>query len=464
MGCKSTLERYNPAKSHSMRSFYFLQSLLLLCLLACFSCRGQSTVVPKVQSVTFSVCDVERGVEPVCRTDEPANPKAPKCQLPYREAVIAQAVTTIDLQEKISKKAALRKAARESGKDPEELEPGLPRKIEALRDRGGELLRSNFHPFVESVHMAYARHHSLTISPDMIWLLIAQGFAVHVNENTEALRGQFVDFEGKKTLIIRRDGFVKGGTNNDWPGTFAEFSKQIEANTGPGLLDLVTGDFSTTGPAEKAAFQITLMDAMQGYFEYTMMTLCGIPEVTLEGTPEDWRQIEEKTKQLAQYDLEWWVNDLLPVLKEFTAAAEGKENRVFWESIYKYNALGSGDEFITGWVLNFFPYRYNEGKYSRMVPEEVVDRDGNKLTVRKATTGEFPSGLSRAPFMWDYKGTPFAMELTAGFVGYRQDIATLALRPEISWAVVDLQRKPTKEVLDAYKKGGNEAYLRGKKN
>jgi hypothetical protein len=51
------------------------------------------------------------------------------------------------------------------------------------------------------------------------------------------------------------------------------------------------------------------MDAMKSFFEYSVSTMCGIPEITLEGTPEDWRKIEEKTKALAKYDLEWWVRD-----------------------------------------------------------------------------------------------------------------------------------------------------------
>jgi len=64
---------------------------------------------------------------------------------------------------------------------------------------------------------------------------------------------------------------------------FAEFSVQIEENTGADLLELVTGDFSTTTAVEKAAFQVTLMDAMKSYFTYSVTTLCGIPEITLEG-------------------------------------------------------------------------------------------------------------------------------------------------------------------------------------
>lgn len=66
------------------------------------------------------------------------------------------------------------------------------------------------HPFVEAVHMAYAQHLPLVISPDMIWYLISSGVAKYINAHAEQVRNKFVDHEGKKvsfpstqlTLII----------------------------------------------------------------------------------------------------------------------------------------------------------------------------------------------------------------------------------------------------------------------
>ncbi len=43
-------------------------------------------------------------------------------------------------------------------------------------------------------------------------------------------------------------------------------------------------DFSTTGPIERAASEIVLMDAMQSYFDYVLQWICGTPEVTLLGS------------------------------------------------------------------------------------------------------------------------------------------------------------------------------------
>jgi hypothetical protein len=49
------------------------------------------------------------------------------------------------------------------------------------------------------------------------------------------------------------------------------------------------------------------------------------------------------------------------------------------------------------------------------------------------------SGLSRAPFKWDCGGKPYEMEFVAGFMGIAQDEQSKALRPEIGWAVQDVE-------------------------
>ena len=319
--------------------------------------------------------------------------------------------------------------------------------LEACAHVETKLLFCYNHPFVETVEHAYSNHYPLTISPDMIWLMIAQGFANHVNENAEALRHHFVDFQGKKELKVQRDEFIKGSNDNDWMAVFEEFEHKIEANTGKGLLGLVASGFSTTGPIEKVAFQVCLMDAMQQYFDYSTSTMCGIPEVTLEGTVEDWKMIEKRAAALAKYDLDWWIDELMPVLKEFTKAVEGKADTLFWQGIYKEpDLLKRCDEgtLISGWILKFFPYmKRSDNRLYRFLGNDKMLRDlkdGKEKTL-VAELKKFPSGISKAPFTWNYFGVDYKMEFNAGFVGCTQDEKTLSLRPEIGWAVIDLGQK-----------------------
>jgi hypothetical protein len=300
------------------------------------------------------------------------------------------------------------------------------------------------HPFVEAVHLAYGGHFPLVLSPDDVWLCIAQGFGIHVNQNAEALRERFVRHQGKAVIRVRRDDFVKGSPSNDWQGAFAEFSDRIADYIGK-KRDLVVADFSTTGPIERAASEVVLMSAMQKYFDYRMSTMCGIPSITLLGTPQDWQSIRTRAAVLAEYDLGWWIDVLLPILDEFVGASNGRANRKFWQTIYKLDD-SSGGPYITGWIRGLFPYvmEYDRNSNSSEDPQlvPVPNRRGFEAMTRDPvdaplTTGSFPKGASKAPFIWEYLGNDIPMEFLGGFVGVSQDPETRAIRPAIGWAVRD---------------------------
>ena len=169
--------------------------------------------------------------------------------------------------------------------------------------------------FVGAVHTAYYKHYPLILSPDMIWQCVAQGFAIHVNKNAEKLCHLFVAHEGKKKIEVRRDEFVKGSPDNDWEGALADISEEVRKNVGDEIHSILTPEFSTTGPVERAAAQVAMMDAFKEYFDYECATLCGIPEIILEGTVADWKKLREKTLSVSQFCLQWWTDPLKPILE-----------------------------------------------------------------------------------------------------------------------------------------------------
>jgi hypothetical protein len=131
--------------------------------------------------------------------------------------------------------------------------------------------RATMNGFLRATHEAFASHYPLILSPDDVWLAIAQGFANHVNANAEKIRDRFVQHEGQKHIEIEVP-FRKGSPDNDWPSTFAEFATQIGKHIGDEKRQLVVNDFSTTGPVERAVSQIVLMDAMKPYVSYGVRT------------------------------------------------------------------------------------------------------------------------------------------------------------------------------------------------
>jgi hypothetical protein len=142
-------------------------------------------------------------------------------------------------------------------------------------------LELSVHPFLLAINTAYDKHYPVVFSPDMIWLLILQGLASHVNADAEALRKKFVAHDGKLTLLVKRDGFKKGNPGNDWQGVFGEFSAQLRTHIGADTHGLIVNEFSTTGAVEKAAMEVSLMDTLQAYFVYSMSTLpWRVPQAT----------------------------------------------------------------------------------------------------------------------------------------------------------------------------------------
>ncbi len=321
--------------------------------------------------------------------------------------------------------------------------------VEACSQYHGQLVAHvAFHPVVAAIHLAFKDHRPLVLSPDILWLLVAQGFANHVDANAEKLRPKLVEHSGKVTIAVRRDDFVKGSPENPWPEVFGEFSGRIREHIGATTHDLLLPIFSTTGAAERAAAEVVLLDAMQSFFSYEFHTLCGIPKIVLEGTPDDWSVLAERTRGLGRLDLKWWTEALAPILDEFVAASRGRVNARFWQSIYKQDS-GSGGPYTTGWITAFFPYLkdWQTGRASHKNPwlagggtklQELLYPPATSDAHRFGhgpTTEAFPSGLARAPFLWNYLNRSFEMEFLGGFVGVRQEAELLQLRPEIGWAV-----------------------------
>ena len=275
------------------------------------------------------------------------------------------------------------------------------------------------------------------LGPDEIWITIAQGFAQHVNNNAEALRGRFVDFEGKRKIEIVSDDPLP-----TWLATEA-WTQMVRDHVGKSVYDLLVCDFSTTTPIARTASLVLMMDSFKKYFDYGMTCICGIPQVTLLGTPEDWKEILTRIAVMSKYDLEWWTTRLVPICDGLVATAEGRPDLDFWKQIYSPRE-NYGGELITGWIANLFPY------LREAVSEQCRVRNGFVRWPRSAgappsethplSFEALPTGISMAPFRLEDRREegPIkkdARELVAGFVGITQDHATKALRPEIGWGM-----------------------------
>ncbi len=370
------------------------QAAIVCLLLLLPFCVGGSPPAASASAVTFRVCDVPPSTKRIAGVD-------------YRKAV-----------------------ERRVGK------------FEAASHAQRRLVTTHANGLLEATYLAFSAHYPLVLTPDMIWLAICQGFAMHVDGNAEALRHKIVAHEGKQVISVWLHGFRKGDPNYPWQKVIPEFCDSMKKYLVVDLHSVLLPTFTTTSDVEKAAFAVTFMDALDSYFAYELRIACGVPTITLEGTPEDWELVRENAEKLRPFDLDWWIDALLPVLDQFVAASRGEVDQDFWGRIYnRRNA--SGEPRVSGWILRFFPY----------LPTASGDPTRNPFLKQDPGPSEgieiddFACGISKTDFLIiDLTASPpdtFRMEFLAGFVGVFQDSVTLALKPEVGWIVRDDPDFPT---------------------
>jgi len=242
---------------------------------------------------------------------------------------------------------------------------------------------------LQGFYSAYENHLPICLTPDIIWLLIVQGFSCHVNFNAEYLRKHFVNFEGKKQLklIITKYHSYKQMKSKDYEYLFENLTNQIKDNVGEKLVDTLNFNFSTSNKITKVVGYTSIMSAMKEYFEFiSICHSCNFPYIILEGKLEDWESILNKTKDLSKYNLEEWVKSLEPILLKIIETKKGKIDKNFWKKIlypekidekieigmYEYKTIKVDG--IEGWLLKFFPY-FKDGtfRYKYESPLKVKD-------------------------------------------------------------------------------------------
>ena len=305
---------------------------------------------------------------------------------------------------------------------------------------------------LQGFYSAYENHLPIRLTPDIIWLLIVQGFAQHVNFNAEYLREKFVNFENKKTLevIIKKYHSYKQMNSRDYENLFGDLTNQVKSYVGEELINTLDFNFSTSNKITKIVGYTSIMSAMKKYFEYQgFCHMCNFPYIILDGTLQDWENILKKVKELEKYDLKIWVEVLESILGEIIETKKGKINKKFWKEIlypdklderveigmsYKYKTIQVDG--ISGWLLFFFPY-FEDGTF-RAKSNSLKTKDLWKL----------PDRLLETPLLMksDDEGET-DMVIYSGFLGMNVDkekdnLAT----PEIGWFV----KKKSDDEKDSY--------------
>ena len=278
---------------------------------------------------------------------------------------------------------------------------------------------------------AYCNHHKMKIRPDDFWQTIIIQFSFYINANAELLRDKFVNFPDKKTLVVVMTGTLH--TVN-----YAEFvekmvNEQIIDNIkDPEFVDWILPDFTTTTKNDRIAASVTIMATLQEFFTYVCSLRCGIPEVTLEGTLEDWIKLRKKIDNLKNYDINGymikWHSLLARILDKFIDCMKGNVDLSFWDSICKIVPPQSSATYLNGWVASFCVFT-NKGEWQGNIINEHawphVDFDN------------LPLGITSVPVLVIENGIYHKTHMIVGQAAYEIDeLDKTCIRPRSDWSMI----------------------------
>mmetsp|Transcript_7539 Transcript_7539/g.8260 ORF Transcript_7539/g.8260 Transcript_7539/m.8260 type:complete len:188 (+) Transcript_7539:613-1176(+) len=180
------------------------------------------------------------------------------------------------------------------------------------------------------------------------------------------------------------------------------------------------------------------MASMQKYFSFGMCLTCGIPNVTLLGTPEDYIKLRKKIDKLLEFEVEGkaimkkWHQHLSPILDELVLTSSGKPNLDFWGKICDRHSGGSGPSYLSGWITAFCAFD-GDGVWR-----------GDTLSARRNTiTSKWPvidfskvtPGYCTVPVEVDDNGTKYDTVMFAGSFAVDVIDDGLTIKPRCDWAL-----------------------------
>ena len=289
--------------------------------------------------------------------------------------------------------------------------------------------RSQKSAFIDLVALAYARHYAMEISPDDIWLLILDGFRLHVKSNSDSLKNRFVGPDVDTDIKVFANHLTMESTHEEWFGVIADFFDNLQEKLPPETGAPLRTKFSTTSPVDYNISRSMVMAIASEYYTYFTYTLCGIPQIRINGTKEDWSLLKDSFNKLAtRLDMEWWSQQLNPILDEFVKAFDGNSSIAFWKNIYKlYEPKGCGNPKFNGWFSKFYPYLMGYSDKMEFVKRTDWEQDVDFETL--------PNALTSVDVKWNYLGQEIPLKLYTGFIGVQVDTTSKMLKAARGYAL-----------------------------
>lgn len=225
-----------------------------------------------------------------------------------------------------------------------------------------DITKSN--SLLDVVLNCYNNHLALKLTPDVIFISLLIQFATYVNNNADKLFTKFFMNPEKDRKFVFESGNELSTFRFDI--MFNSFASQLKSEIKDPLLnDTFNCNFSTSTSTDKYVSQLLLAATVSSYYKYHGYPLCGVPEIEISGTKEDWMNILKKLKTLEKYDagdkqLLRWLDMVYPIIDKFVQIYDNEPDIDFWSRMIRRIEGGSGVNHIDGWLVVFAFFRLND--------------------------------------------------------------------------------------------------------
>ena len=321
------------------------------------------------------------------------------------------------------------------------------------------------HPVLTSYYLAFLDHYPVVLSPDILWMLILEGFSQHVRLNSKKLREKFIkNKQDKGTIVITQE--VKGDEHiNDvstkkWGDIFKYFIEKSKEYIDGAILHLFTPYFSTTTDDIEYSSQIAIISIISPFvkyitkFRYDITGACGFPYINLQGTLKDYKQLKMKIEGLKGYLIDDWINKIIPIIDKIIETKKGIIDKQFWDNMItnqkrvyldkimegssaSYKTVEKEEINIFGWIFDFFPFKKKREVGAKIISNQIIFKNTlirNDIKVYKDSNfAELPEEMINIHATYENRnGQKAKLGIKTGFLGYSLNEKN-EFQPEIGW-------------------------------
>ncbi|CAI2358647.1 Domain of unknown function (DUF4419)-containing protein [uncultured virus] len=204
---------------------------------------------------------------------------------------------------------------------------------------------------MQTVFIAWANECKFQLSPDMLFYTIISEIASQIRQHAQEYKSIFTSNSSNDKTIADINANL----------SIEAVIKRLESLiVNVDLLNVITKTPFTTAPSHfNQVTGISLANIASPYYEYRS-TKCGIPQLRLAGTDDDWIKLQQSIDKLIEIFpmLQDYLTRVVDVVKSITIARQAHDTAFFANmfTYYKNPGCMSGHEPVVtdGWLKQFY--------------------------------------------------------------------------------------------------------------